>query len=315
MRLLSWVRPQWIIGDRGEAVSERAGNWLGSAKRDRPFFLWLHYLDPHPPYSRAGATRHKSLRGDMSFQPIGDGHEPVTLTSPDVARLRSGEIRLNDAEKEAVRELYRVEVASVDAAVGEVLEALDANGLHQDTLVICAADHGEEFWEHGGVEHGHTVYDELVHVPLLMRWPGHLPAGAREPRTARITDVAPTIMQLVGLPVPAGLDGEALLPLGRGDAAPGRVAVTENMLFAEERIGIRVGNHEYIRWANGKEELYDLARDPREQRDLAGSESSLGPLRQIAAALDRQVTAPPGATEANIDPGAANAMRALGYLH
>src|SRR5581483_2594103 len=93
-------------------------------------------------------------------------------------RARSGAIQLSAAEKETVRALYRDEVAGVDAAVGEVVDALDRLGLGDRTLLVVASDHGEEFWEHGGVEHGHTVYDELVRVPLLMRMPGRLPAGA-----------------------------------------------------------------------------------------------------------------------------------------
>lgn len=87
--------------------------------------------------------------------------------------------------------LYGAEVRSVDAAVGEMLQALERNGLSGRTLVIGAADHGEEFWEHGGSEHGRTVYEEVVRVPLLMRWPGHVPAGARIDAVARCTDVAP----------------------------------------------------------------------------------------------------------------------------
>jgi len=87
----------------------------------------------------------------MSFRPVYDGSNrpaPVMLTSPDVARLRSGEVRLSEEEKDIVRALYADEVASVDADIGEVLAALDRHGLRGNTLVVCVADHGEEFWEH-----------------------------------------------------------------------------------------------------------------------------------------------------------------------
>jgi len=312
LRLLTWLRPEIAIGDRGATVSRRARQWLDRLPDDRPFFLWVHYIDPHPPYSRAGATRHKSFRGDILFEPGPNNSEEITLTSPDVARLRSGEIRLSAVQKEAVRDLYRAEVGSVDEAVGAVLDTLDQHHLRDRTLVVCVADHGEEFWEHGGVEHGHTVYDELVHVPLLMRWPDHLPAGARIDGLTRITDVAPTILDLVSAPIPSGLDGDSLMPLVHGAPAAARAALTENLLFAEERIGLRTSQYTYVRWDDGKEEVYDRAADPHERHDLAVVGATLLPLRQLYAQVvpDSRVAdvhAPP------LDGGTAEALRALGY--
>jgi arylsulfatase A-like enzyme len=312
-RLLAWLRPDLVIADRGETVSARAVRWLGTVGSERPFFLWLHYIDPHPPYSRAGETGHKSFRGDSLFGAA--AIEPaLTLTSPDVARLRSGEIRLNAEEQDVVRALYRAEVARVDAAVGDVLGALERRGLAAETLVVCLSDHGEEFWEHGGVEHGHTVYDELVRVPLLVRWPGHVPAGARAGGVVRLTDVAPTILDLLGLPAPAAQDGSSLVPLLRGEAVAPRAALVENLLFAEERRALRTHDRKYIRWANGKEEVYDLAADPLERRDLAGVEAIASPLRTLyAERISRQTAAARAATESA--PAASHAaLRALGYV-
>jgi arylsulfatase A-like enzyme len=323
VRLLAWLWPGAITGDRGEMVSRRAAAWLTQAPADRPFFLWLHYLDPHPPYSAAGVTRNKSMRGGMLF---GGGEEvrPATLagaadimlTSPDVARLRAGEIRLNAAQKEAVHDLYRAEVRAVDAAVGEVLAALDRNGLSSRTLVVVVADHGEEFWEHGGSEHGRTVYEEVIRVPLLMRWPGHVPAGVRIEPVVRLTDVAPTVLALIGLPVPPDRDGDALLPLIRGEPAPPRVALTENMLLAEERIGIRTADRKYVRWEDGREEVYDLNADPQERIDLAGAADVLLPLQQLYAGITGgRATSAGEAGQPPLDSGTAEAMRALGYTN
>jgi arylsulfatase A-like enzyme len=117
-------------------------------------------------------------------------------------------------DKDRIHDLYRAEVADVDEAVGEVLGALESTGLRERTLVVLAGDHGEEFWEHGGVEHGRTVYEEVVRVPLLMRWPGHLPASIRVDPVARITDVAPTILDLFAIPPPPDIDGETLRKAG-----------------------------------------------------------------------------------------------------
>ncbi len=315
VRLLNWLRPDVATGDRGETVSARAQRWLEAREPARPFFLWLHYVDPHPPYSRASVTRHKSFRTDSLFAPAAGSEAEMTLTSPDVARLRSGEIRLSAEQKEAVHDLYRAEVASVDAAVGAVLDALDRVGGRERTLVVCVADHGEEFWEHGGVEHGHTVYEELVRVPWLLRWPGHLPEGARVQPVVRITDVAPTILDLLSIAPPPDRDGQSVLPVLRGDESRPRIAVSENLLFAEERTGLRTPAHKYVHWDSGKEEVYDLTTDPEERRDLAGIDATLGPLRQLYATIHRSRPAADGKPQPpQLDGGAEQALRALGYL-
>ncbi len=329
VRLLAWLWPGAIAGDRGETVSRRAVSWLAQAADKRPFFLWLHYLDPHPPYSAAGVTRHKSMRGGMSFEPSGNQARSVSslsdtpsrsgsdvlLTSPDVARLRGGEIRLSAAQKETVRDLYRAEVRTVDTAVGSVLETLDRTGLSAHTLVVVVADHGEEFWEHGGSEHGRTVYEEVIRVPLIMRWPGHLPAGTRVMEITRITDVAPTILDLLDLPVPPERDGETTVPLVRGEAAAPRVALTENMLLGEERVGVRTAHHKYVRWEDGREELYDLRHDPQERHDLAAVDEAVQPLRQLAAKPIGSTHPIPDSAQPAVDRRTVEALRSLGYTY
>jgi arylsulfatase A-like enzyme len=314
MRVARAIWPRLHIGDRGETVTARAITWLERTDRARPFFLWLHYIDPHPPYSRPGVVPHKSFRGDTLPGATNDDLA-VGVISPDVARLRSGEIRLSDSEKEAVRDLYRAEVAVVDAAVGRVLDELDRLGLREQTLVVCIADHGEEFWEHGGVEHGHTVYEEIVRVPLLMRWPSRLQAGRVVTETVGTADVVPTVLGLLGVPAPAAVDGRSLVTLADGGDADLGPRVTENMLFAEERVGVRTAHAKYVRWQNGKEEVYDLTIDPAERRDLAGVEPMVTARRAEYAALERGLVASvvPGPIDARL-PANLLGLRALGYV-
>jgi arylsulfatase A-like enzyme len=230
--------------------------------------------------------------------------------------LRSGEIRLGSHERELVRRLYQAEVGAVDTAIGKVLEALDALDLRDRTLVVCVSDHGEEFWEHGGVEHGHTLYDEVLRIPLLMRLPVVLPAGARIPALVRITDVAPTILDIAGLPnALAPVDGRSMMPLVRGSPEPTRAALSENLLFAEERVSVRTASRKYIRWATGREETYDIATDPGEMRDLSILSDVADPLRQLLAGAGQSE----GARAFRGDPavvstGTTAALRALGYV-
>jgi arylsulfatase A-like enzyme len=307
VRLLAWLAPRLIVGDRAERVSARAVRAVAAGEPDRPFFLWLHYVDPHPPYENDATAEHKSFRGDSLFgaRLLSD----ATLASPDPARLRSGELRPGPAEKAAIRALYAAEVARVDAAIGTVLETLDRRGLRERTLVVAVADHGEEFWDHGGVEHGHSVYDEVVRVPLIARWPGHLPAGTVVDALVRMVDVAPTVLDLLGLPPPPGADGSSVLPLVTGVEPDARVATTENMLFAEERLGVRTRTRKYVSWENGKEEVYDLVRDPAERVDLAGVARERRRGRRLIAHV------PPSSTEASAPPAThAAALHALGYV-
>jgi arylsulfatase A-like enzyme len=312
---------QWLFGglaarlapgDRGIAVSDAAVRWLDHRARTRPVVVWRHYLDPHGPYGGPPDARRKSFRGELKWGSTGrDGHD-LAQVSPDPARLRSGEIRLADDEKRAMRALYDDEVSRVDAQVGRVLDALARLDLAENTLVVCVSDHGEEFWEHGGVEHGHTLYDELLHVVFVVRWPGHVPAGARVPALASTVDVVPTVAELVGLDAPAPTDGVSLVSAMHGRPVAGRAIISENLLFAEERVALTTDDAKLIRWPNGKTEAYDLRRDPSERRDLAGVDVFVEPLE---ARLET--------TEASLAPAAipiagrevpAAALRALGYV-
>src|SRR6185503_17166325 len=162
----------------------------------------------------------------------------------------------------------------------------DRRGLADRTLVVVVSDHGEEFWEHGGVEHGHTLYDEVLHVVWLMRWPDALRAGTRLTDMVSTVDLVPTVVELAGIAPGDETDGVSLVPALNGEPSMPRALISENLLFAEERVSMRTATAKLVRWANGKEEVYDLRHDPGEQRDLAGDESFAAPLRDEFARVD-----------------------------
>jgi arylsulfatase len=309
--LLDRLAPSLTVGDRGVEVSDRAIAWLRAVDPDaqQPFFLWLHYIDPHGPYEATPSSGRKSFREEMLFGDLaGTDHG---MRSPSPVRLRSGEIRLDEKGKAAVRDLYRAEIREADRQVGRVLRALEEHGLDQRTLIVCVSDHGEEFWEHGGVEHGHTLYDEVLRAVWIMKWPEGLPAGERIDRVVSMVDVAPTMQDLVfGVADP--VDGVSLLPLLRGETVEPRTAFAENLLFAEERVAIRTYDAKLVRWSNGKEEAYDLRRDPGEQRDLVALEPFVEPLRVALRASSAPTVV--ATTPAVVDGAALRALRALGYV-
>jgi arylsulfatase A-like enzyme len=196
--------------------------------------------------------------------------------------------------------------------VGEVIATLDRLGLRRNTVVVVTSDHGEEFWEHGGVEHGHTLYDELIRVPLIIAGPGI--GGRRIDEVARLIDLAPTILDLSGADA-SSLRGEgrSLRPLLEGSGDEARVALSEGLIFADEKRSLRTSDLKYVQWSNGKEELYDLRRDPAELRDVSSREELAsgfrGALKQTKLAQPtHQPIAPQAGTTALQER-----LRALGY--
>lgn len=314
---LAALVPALAVVDRGDAVTSRAERFLRAAPGGR-FFLWLHYLDPHAPYD--GATR--SFRDELL---AGGG---VTTRLPRMAELRAGEVRPRAAERAALRDAYARAVRFADEQVGRVADLLAETGLAGRTLLVVTADHGEELWEHGGVEHGHTLYDEVVRVPLVVRCPGCSPRAARIDTPVATAALAPTVLDLLGVEPNPGVasdeDDRALqrtngfAALLRGEPWQATPVVSESLLFAEDRVALRTARHTYVAWPNGKEEIYDRARDPGELRDLAARGALVRRHRRLLAAT-RVLPAPPGADRgasgaAEDDARLRRALATLGYV-
>jgi arylsulfatase A-like enzyme len=173
-----------------------------------------------------------------------------------------------------------------DGTLAPLLGRLDAVGHADDTLVVLTSDHGEEFLEHGIFMHG-DLYRETLHVPLVLRWPGRLPAGLRVAAPVGLVDLMPTLLDLLGLPVPSAAQGTSVAALARGATSPpGNRAFSEYSDATSGRVleSLRDGPLTLVR--NGAAtRLFDRSSDPGETRDLAASD----PARTAAlvAALDR----------------------------
>ena len=169
------------------AAAVRAGlDWLARGA-GRPAFLFLHTYQVHHPYTPD--TEYMAL--------FDDGYEgtlPDEISKDLLFSINRGEIAIDERDLEHVKAAYDAEIRSVDAAFGNLLSGLEELGLSDDTLVIFTSDHGEEFGEHGVVGwHSHTLYDELLRVPLVIRFPGDLAAGSTVEAQVRLLDIAPTI--------------------------------------------------------------------------------------------------------------------------
>lgn len=293
---------------RDQLRAEFGESWA-TAWRERPLFLWIHYFDPHDPY--------------VPYEPWLESHAPEALRRrPDSpARKVMRELRRlfpapDAALADAIRPIYRSEVARTDDFLAELWRELAPD---DDTLLILTADHGEEFVDHGAIGHSQSLYEELVRVPLLVRWPrGGFRSGARVAAPVSGVDLLPTLLDLFGRPVPRGLPGRTLRPLlekGRGGDRP---------IFLElhppkpAAFAVRDGDFKLIADADdpGAAELYDLGKDPGERQNLATSEKRRvekmnDQLRRWLRSLPR---APDRGHRDTNDQELLEQLRALGYI-
>ena len=235
--------------------------WLDHRPQDRPFFLYVHTIDPHEPYL---PPREELARYDS--EPYA-GPVDFTRDRAFLEGVKSGRYRPDARDRVRLEALYDGEITYHDRHFAAVMEALERRGLAESTIVVFTADHGEELFDHGSVGHGHSLYEELIRVPLLIRVPGLTDGAPRLPEAAGLVDVVPTILDALGEPIPSDLSGQSLLPMMMGEVSDApRPAVTG---FLEGWRSIVVGRYKLIQRTASRFMLYDLGADPREQHDLA----------------------------------------------
>ncbi|MBI4161969.1 MAG: sulfatase [Acidobacteria bacterium] len=237
-----------------DQATDLALQWIGERK-GRPFFLWVHYFDPHSPYRRHPEFYRLPAGGSSGRNEFGYPLEKVAR--------------------------YDSEIGFTDREIGRLLGAVDRSGTGPDTLVVITGDHGESFGDHGYVGHGRRVYEANLHVPLIVRFPRNLPGGGRSSHPAQTIDVMPTVLALLGVPGPMGMEGRDLGPALRGTTdLPEPEIYFETFAGARKkfwrvfspplagvpiRVGRRIGAWKYIYDPKtGEHELYDLATDPAE---------------------------------------------------
>ena len=270
---------------------------------ERPVFLFLHTYEAHHPYAPDPAllaALDPDYRGSLGDR-IG-----VSL----LKQVNRGELLLDAADRQRIVRAYEAEIRSVDAGFRALLEGLAARPRHRDAVVVLTSDHGEEFGEHGRVGwHSHTLYDELLRVPLILRLPGGEGGGREVTTPVRLIDLAPTLLDLAGVAAPPSFRGRSLLPFLRGRAPRELPAVAS--------LDAAAGASNALRWEGWKlydGRLFDLGADAGEQIDRAAAEPERR--RELARLLERALAgpAPAGAAPARLDAAAERELRALGYL-
>jgi len=293
--------------ERFEGTVWKGVQWLGS-EDSRPFFLFLHSYEVHHPYT----PRAEFL---ASFESGYSGALPSEISLELLGQINRGEIPFDeDQDLRHVIAAYDAEIRSADVGLANLIAYLRKQGLYDDTLIAFTSDHGEEFGEHGQVGvHSHTLFDELLKVPLVIKLPGSEHGGRRVSQQVRGIDLAPTIVSAVGLEIPlefAGSDVTELL-----------VAENRDELVAISRLDLPPGlpgttSVRTKRWKLIEGELMDLLKDPGERwyanpagEGAAAAERLKGALEQALASREPyppEVVAP---SDVTLDE-----LRALGYV-
>jgi choline-sulfatase len=273
--------------DRYHSVERRAAEvlshamiWL-SRQPPGPFFIWIHFYDPHDPY---------------------DPPEPFKT------RYAS--------------QPYDGEISYTDWVIGGLVDVLRKHDLYNNTVIAIAADHGEAFGEHGEQRHGMFLYDETIHVPLLLKLPDHRFAGKRVEDRVALVDVAPTLLDTAGVAVPAAMQGHSLVPQfdkdrNHHDPPTGDAAVYSQSNYARAfgwsgLSSWRTSNYLYVKAP--KRELYDQKSDPAAHRNLAAANPAVADTLDFKLTKFQQETSSAPSASATLDPVQAEKLRALGYM-
>jgi len=314
-----WVAQQFLPFQRSaEASTLRALDWLG--REPGPFFLWVHYFDPHMSYQPPAPW---DTRYDGEYSGALDGS--MTTFMGLAARegwTETGDIPAADWQHMLAR--YDGELSFVDHWIGRLFEALEERGDWDESLIVVVADHGEAFGEHGQIwEHNAEIYDEVVRVPLLLKLPDGAKAGERITRLVRTIDVAPTLLEVTGIPGGDGIQGESLLldPAEPRDVLLQALRGRQALPSAVSRLGVRTGQEKLTLSVDRdgrilERELFDLHRDPEERAaraDVASDRLEAWTQRTLERHREpeegRELRSWRG-----IDQMTSEALEALGYL-
>jgi arylsulfatase A-like enzyme len=300
---------------KADETMDIAIEWLRKHRRRSSFFL-IHLFDPHLEYDPPEPFQFAYTDGRES--------PPPPLTHGDCIKMQNRDKPPAEKDIDYIKAVHTGEIAFTDAEIGRFLAELKALERYEEATVIVVADHGEEFWEHGGFEHGHTLYDELVRVPLVVKLPSSV-ERAREivSSQVRMIDIMPTVFDLLGIAQPPSFVGESLLPLIRGESDKDRLAFFENTLYGPNKIAWRGERYKYIldleRESSRREELYDWRADPGELEDLIDvhpdiAETMRSSLMEFFAEMTKEAGTMSKLTVVDMSPKEIQKLRSLGYI-
>jgi len=287
------------------AVFARADEMMAAAKdaiarAEEPYFLWVHLMDTHYPYDPPEAFR-------SMFGPTGPSHPLTTDQLPDGMSIG------HSTDLNLYRSRYDAAIRAADTAIGRFLQWLETSGQWSRTGVVLTADHGEGFMEHGLMGHNNSLYDELLHVPLIVKLPTLQPG--RRPAQVQLVDLFPTLCAAVNIRPPTGLHGQNVLPVLAGRDSGEPYAYSE---IVGRRYALRSKEWKFIASFQGGRQLFNLADDPGETANLVNSAPGTADKleRILARALATAIIDSQRITKclAPVSPEVLGRLQALGYV-
>jgi arylsulfatase A-like enzyme len=270
-------RPYWATSKSAEQVTDAFLGWL-ERRPDRPFFVFLNYFDAHDPYEPPAPFR--TMYGTAPDHELSDDEEYTTDQLGPWINAYDGAITY------------------IDSQLARVFAALDASNLTGNTLVIVSSDHGEMFGEHRQIQHTSGVYIPVVHVPLALALPDVLPAGVRVSTPVSLRDIPATVLHLTGHETGSPFRGRSLATDWSASGAAASPVLSEmdfhsREILSEGHISSLIdGPFQYVRFRDGREELYNVVADKRGESNVADQPASAAVIARMRATLDSLLPAP-----------------------
>jgi len=241
-------------------VTNKANRFLENHGKNQ-IFLWIHYIDPHDSYSPP-----EKYKKNLNYQ----GKLLNEDLKNSIDRIKAGALNLNLEDKNYLKLLYNAEIKFVDDEIGKLIQKLKDLDILDSSIIILTSDHGEEFWEHGFVQHGHTLFNELLHVPLIFNF--NEKSGLNKKiikEQVRLIDIFPTILDILKINYKGPAHGDNLMPLILGTNCYDRALISEYMHYYEEKKALIDNSYKYIYFTESqKRELYNLQNDSAELKDI-----------------------------------------------
>ena len=245
----------------GSDITNKFTEWLQTLDRDKNFFVYLHYREPHGPFNPPENFKHQFT--DPNYNRFREASDEMRR------KLQTGEVTPIQADYDFVTAAYDENLRYGDYEVGRLMQKLKDMKLYDDTIVIVTADHGEAFWEHGFQGHNSQLYEESVHIPLIIKFTSKSDFHGKHIKTpVRTIDLYPSLADLLKLPNDGmDVDGASFLPYLISEKSE-QVPIFSQAL-AQQAYSYTEGNFKYIlQRLTGQEELYDLKNDPQEKNNL-----------------------------------------------
>lgn len=315
------------LPDSSKPIFKRAKDFISSNK-EKNFFLFLHTYQFHDPLEFPEDIKEKVLKGEKVLW------EATSLTKL-IGGGKGTYKPLKKEEVESIKILCKGESRTIDEhLIGPLIQKLKDEGIYDQTMIIITSDHGDELFDHGGWQHAHTLYNELIRVPLIIKFPYQKFKGKRISKNVRLIDIAPTILDVLGFnPSKFEMDGKSLIPVIKGKEKEERKCFSEiyydpDRPHIPQRISLVYGDYKLIanqiieNWQKYFEnpppplypfELYNIKNDPYEKKNLynENSETAKSMLEMIR---EYKKKTPPKVEKGTIDEELKSKLRALGYI-